>query len=124
MKENKAIKSVLNKAKARQDSGNFMDKFNVEEQKAVIKALKEVQKYRDIGTPKECRSAVEKQTAKKPIDRCLFMECPTCGSVEIQNVKYCPECGQKINSEWDLSEKRRKIDEIGRELTQILNNMN
>lgn len=30
MKENKAIKSVLNKVKAQQDSGNFMDKFNVE----------------------------------------------------------------------------------------------
>lgn len=95
MKENKAIKSVLNKVKAQQDSGNFMDKFNMEEQKAVIKALKEVQKYRDIGTPKECRSAVEKQTAKKPIDRFLFMECPTCGSVEIQNVSIVQSADRK-----------------------------
>ena len=31
-----------------------------------IKALEEVQKYRAIGTPEECRAAVEKQTAKKP----------------------------------------------------------
>ena len=32
-----------------------------------IKALEEVQQYRSIGTPEECRAAVEKQKAKKPI---------------------------------------------------------
>lgn len=31
-----------------------------------IKALEEVQTYRAIGTPEECRAAVEKQKAKKP----------------------------------------------------------
>lgn len=34
MKENEAIKSVLNKVKAQQDSGNFMDKFNIGSGKA------------------------------------------------------------------------------------------
>lgn len=34
--------------------------------KLAIKALEEVQQYRKIGTPEECRAAVEKQTAKKP----------------------------------------------------------
>lgn len=32
----------------------------------INKALEEVQQYRAIGTPEECRAAVEKQTAKKP----------------------------------------------------------
>ena len=34
--------------------------------KCLVNALEEVQQYRSIGTPKECRSAVEKQKAKKP----------------------------------------------------------
>ena len=33
--------------------------------RAAIKALEEIQQYRAIGTPEECRAAVEKQTAKK-----------------------------------------------------------
>lgn len=32
-----------------------------------IKALEEVQEYRKIGTVEECREAVEKTKAKKPI---------------------------------------------------------
>ena len=32
-----------------------------------IKALKEIQQYREIGTVEECRGAVEKQKPKKPL---------------------------------------------------------
>lgn len=53
--------------------------------------------YRKIGTVEECREAVEKQRAKKPIDRCMFSECPNCGNVEIQYCTYCPDCGQKLD---------------------------
>lgn len=31
-----------------------------------IKALEDIQQYRSIGTPEECRCAVEKQKAKTP----------------------------------------------------------
>lgn len=41
--------------------------------------------------------AMSKQTAKKPIDRCMFSECTTCGNVEIQYCSYCPDCGQKLD---------------------------
>lgn len=41
--------------------------------------------------------ALEKQVAKKPVDRFMFKECPTCGSVEIEGCGYCPECGQKLD---------------------------
>ena len=75
-----------------------------------IKALEEVQKYRAIGTPEECRVAVEKQTAKKPdyegdgyADGHLVYDtwiCPCCGKhyeVDYDNYNYCPDCGQKLD---------------------------
>ena len=75
-----------------------------------IKALEEVQKYRAIVTPEECRAAVEKQTAKKPdyegdgyADGHLVYDtwiCPCCGKhyeVDYDNYNYCPDCGQKLD---------------------------
>lgn len=75
-----------------------------------IKALEEVQKYRAIGTPEECRAAVEKQTAKKPdyegdgyADGHLVYDtwiCPCCGKhyeVDYDNYNYSPDCGQKLD---------------------------
>ena len=41
--------------------------------------------------------ALEKQIQKKPIDRCIYKECPTCGNVEIESCKHCPDCGQKLD---------------------------
>ncbi len=66
---------------------------------------KEVMAYRKIGTLKECREAVEKQKAKKPlrIDMCT---CPTCGTYNEsikkrrntvnQDIVYCWHCGQAM----------------------------
>lgn len=70
-----------------------------------ITALEEIQKYRAIGTPEECRAAVEKQRAKKPIrnDKCT---CPSCGThnevfkkrrnTVAHDVVYCWHCGQAV----------------------------
>ena len=68
--------------------------------------------YEAIGTPEECRAAVEKQKAKKPYyegdgysDGHLVYDtwiCPSCGQnyeVDFDNYDYCPNCGQKIRSE-------------------------
>ena len=70
----------------------------------------EVEEYRTIGTPEECRAAVEKQTAKKPdyegdgyADGHLVYDtwiCPCCGKhyeVDYDNYNYCPDCGQKLD---------------------------
>ena len=46
------------------DSFYEMDEMYAAAQIA-IKALEEVQKYREIGTPEECRAAVEKMKPKK-----------------------------------------------------------
>ena len=65
-----------------------------------IKALEEVQKYRAIGTPEECRVAVEKQTAKRPRIMGNAMICPSCPRCfKSDNFTYCPSCGQKLKWE-------------------------
>lgn len=70
-----------------------------------IKAIKEVRQYRAIGTPEECRAAVDKRTVKKPIrmDKCT---CPSCGTHnEVwkkrrntlpSDIVYCWHCGQAV----------------------------
>ena len=85
-----------------------------------IKALEEVQQYREIGTVEECREAVEKQKPKAPKDSIkikpvidengayvdadvtVYLLCPNCGEMVgiDENVdKFCHECGQAI--QWD-----------------------
>lgn len=63
----------------------------------IIKALEEVQQYRAIGTPEECRAAVEKQTAKK----ISSAWCPSCKKyLTTQHLKekyHCVYCGQKLD---------------------------
>lgn len=77
-----------------------------------IKALKEVQQYREIGTVEECREAVEKQRPKNPKiihkSGAIHYSCPSCGLnlMEIKNniqfghiPMYCEYCGQAIKEE-------------------------
>ena len=82
-----------------QKDKKFIDAF-----KTAISALKEIQQYREIGTVKECREAVEKQKAKKPevIDQDFdYYKCPVCGEYiwatdNINDHKYCLNCGQAV----------------------------
>ena len=72
-----------------------------------VKALKEVQQYREIGTVEECREAMEKQKAKKPVkDKYHHNCCPNCGWIVSGEGGYgeefcphCENCGQAIR--WD-----------------------
>lgn len=71
--------------------------------------------YRKIGTPEECRAAVEKQKAQTPdfegdgySDGHIVYDtwiCPGCGEhyeVEYDKYEYCPNCGQKLSLEdWE-----------------------
>ena len=85
-----------------------------------IKALEEVQQYRAIGTPEECRAAMEKQTAKRALHQGCYDKngewhewngingkpyelCPSCRAnlccetpLDIKP-KYCKNCGQKLD---------------------------
>lgn len=65
----------------------------------------EVKQYREIGTPEECRAAMEKQKKKNPIrlDKCT---CPSCGTynevwkkrrnILPSDVVHCWHCGQAV----------------------------
>lgn len=72
-----------------------------------IKALEEVQKYREIGTVDECREAVEKQKPKKIIrivGRYPY-KCPTCnGKLEI-GYRHCIICGQLLRYPYENLEE-------------------
>lgn len=74
-----------------------------EAREAAIQALNEVEEYRAIGTPEECRAAVEKQKPKKPVmdGYCCFesYECPTCHHDISNEQKYCDKCGQKLGDD-------------------------
>lgn len=67
-----------------------------------IKALEEVQQYRQIGTMEECRAAMEKQTDEKPTavlgtSGGTEYECKNCGSDVRYGDEYCRWCGQKLD---------------------------
>lgn len=78
-----------------------------------INALEEIQQYRTIGTPEECKIAVEKQRPKKPInpdDDYGTFKCPNCNGLiftedRFETHKYCLLCGQKL----DWSDEDEKI---------------
>ena len=82
-----------------------------------IKALEEIQQYREIGTVEECREAVEKQKPKAPKDSLkiepvidengayvdadvtVYLLCPNCGELVGMDEdidRFCRECGQAI----------------------------
>ena len=78
-----------------------------------IKALEEVQQYRQIGTVEECRAAVEKQTAAKPLvgmdaygnDYAICRECSAILSDGEWFAQYCPDCGKKVD--WSDENEQR-----------------
>lgn len=74
--------------------------------RTVGKVIEECAKYEEIGTPEECRAAVEKQTAKKvkSISQVkdgdsyvgLIGKCPCCGDILEEDTVYC-DCGQRLD---------------------------
>lgn len=64
-----------------------------------IKALEEVQTYRAIGTPKECRASMEKQKPHK-WERGIEndVRCPFCGAMTTKTYehRYCSSCGHRL----------------------------
>lgn len=71
-----------------------------EMKKDFAEALSDWRQYRKIGTLEECRSAMEKQTAKRPRIMGNAMICPSCPRCfKSDNSAYCPSCGQKLKWE-------------------------
>lgn len=70
----------------------------------IDEAILELEKYRAIGTPEECRAAVERHNERKPIknDKMALWDytCPKCGEPLIKTdytYKFCDMCGQKLD---------------------------
>ena len=89
-----------------------------EKANTILVMVEELKQYRTIGTPEECRAAMEKQTAKKVIsfeyhNGTINYSCPVCKWKIISKIngewccgtfnEYCDKCGQKLDwSDEDL----------------------
>lgn len=91
-----------------------------EKANTILVMVEELKQYRAIGTPEECRAAVEKQTAKKVVsfeyhNGTINYGCPVCKWKIISKIngewcvgtfnEYCDRCGQKL----DWSDEDEKI---------------
>lgn len=91
-----------------------------EKANTILVMVEELKQYRTIGTPEECRAAVEKQTAKKVVsfeyhNGTINYGCPVCKWKIISKIngewcvgtfnEYCDRCGQKL----DWSDEDEKI---------------
>lgn len=74
-----------------------------------IRACNKLADYEDLGTPKQLKECLEKQTAKKPIKSkkqeiryTSAYTCPSCnqGFTGTGIADYCYHCGQKLY--WDV----------------------
>lgn len=95
MTENEAIKGLETSIDlAKMCTQNYERKREIQCYEMAINALKEIQKYRKIGTVEECRAAVEKQTAipRELIEGKYF--CQKCHNL-MPYPGYCG-CGQKV----------------------------
>lgn len=104
MKENEASVIIGNIPVNGKDGCYSIAEYQ-EAKTVAVHALEEIQQYRAIGTPEECRAAVDKRTVMKPIrmDKCT---CPSCGTHnEVwkkrrntlpSDIVYCWHCGQAV----------------------------
>ena len=72
-----------------------------------FKVMQKLGAYEDIGTPEECRKAIERQIPKKPImikDTAeTYYICSECEmGVDKVDDNYCSDCGQKLD--WSSEE--------------------
>lgn len=69
------------------------------------KANMRLKKYEDTGlTPEQVQELKERDTAKKPIIigvneaiGCRVGECPKCGGILRSYMRFCDECGQRLD---------------------------
>ena len=69
------------------------------------KANMRLKKYEDTGlTPEQVQQLAERDTAKKPIIigvngaiGCRVGECPKCGGILRSYMRFCDECGQRLD---------------------------
>ena len=105
MTEQEAIEALkdFNKQVTAKADGAYQTTIGQMACEVAVKALGENQQYRAIGTPEECRAAVEKQMAKNPVRITSTKKdgkvgkCPCCGSIIGEDMIWCDDCGQKLD---------------------------
>ena len=79
--------------------------FSAVDMAKLVNDMKSLYEYQQIGTPEECRAAVDKQKARKPnyddYHRAGY-RCQTCNNVNPWGYKHCKHCGQKLD--WSKGE--------------------
>lgn len=87
-------------------------------QVAYIRVKKRLDKYIAIGTPEQCREALNKQTEKTVRDQLKTKYiwavgyCPVCGTGITSRWKYCQNCGQKVKWEpYHIADVSKKVDD-------------
>lgn len=104
MTENEAIKEIKRWTEILLSAGSRCTMETAEAQDMSIKALEEVQQYRQIGTVEECRMAMKKHQPVIPhriYKGRIDMWCD-CGNwlgrkTDTDRCKYCSLCGRKID---------------------------
>lgn len=78
-----------------------------DEHEQLAEWLEELKQYRTIGTVEECRAAMEKWTAKKPmhVTNSYFGY-----QKHKEHVGYCPDCGHQVEEPYGCPNCLRKID--------------
>lgn len=101
--KNHATVTLDHIAKEEPNVSPLVYKGREEKANTILVMVEELKQYRVIGTPEECRAAVEKQTAKLVIDNTptedsVWYQCPTCkGDLTTIRGFYCQYCGQKLH---------------------------
>ncbi len=101
--KNHATVTLDHIAKEEPNVSPLVYKGREEKANTILVMVEELKQYRTIGTPEECRSAMEKQTAKLVIDNTptedsVWYQCPTCkGDLTTIRGFYCQYCGQKLH---------------------------
>lgn len=73
-----------------------------------IDLIQEIQQYRAIGTVEECREAMKRRRANKPVlsapcKSINYYLCPNCNKILNINKPFCCDCGSGIDwSEEDV----------------------
>ena len=87
-------------------------------QVAYIRAKKRLDEYIAIGTPEQCREALNKQTGKTVRDQLKTKYiwavgyCPVCGTGITSRWNYCQNCGQKVKWEpYHIADVSKKVDD-------------
>lgn len=117
MTENEAAEIINDPCNITDELENYFE-INTA-RKMAMDALHEIGQYKAIGTVEECRTAMEKQTAKIPrimntvtgkTDAVFFtqskVQCPTCKKDRIflgVIPEYCTVCGQK----WEVEHEHK-----------------